>query len=258
MNRFVGELKVDPSLEFQRKRILRSAWAFVTQRVERHDAACLLPLGTGRPIVGDLVLARVNVIGHHTRLHLINGRKQLLFVGDEVVVVYGNRYASSQFEAVVPQTFGPCHLVASGGMASRALSWHDRLIKGPTHITPLGLVGDIHGTPLNLKRYALEERAVTRSAKVIAILGTSMDAGKTQTACYFARGLILAGLKVGFVKVTGTGAADDMGWLEDAGLIRFMTLPTVDFHQPICRVVKSLNKHWQRYVRIRVIVMSRW
>ncbi len=205
-------------------RLTRAAWAFTTRRVERSFATMITPCGA-QPQVGDLILARVDAIGHHANLHLRNGRRRHLFVGDEIIVAYGNRYASSQFEAQVPETYGPCHLVAGGGMASRALSWHRRIAKGPTHITPLGRVAFSDGTPMNLRHFALEPQGqIAATPPTIAVLGTAMDSGKTQSACYLARGLISAGLRVGYAKVTGTGAGGDIGWLEDAG-----ANPVLDF-----------------------------
>ena len=44
-----------------------------------------------------------------------------------------------------------------------------------------------------------------------------MDAGKTQTATFLVRGMVTAGLRVGYAKVTGTGAGGDIWWLKDAG-----------------------------------------
>jgi hypothetical protein len=137
-----------------------------------------------------------------------------------VVVAYGNRYASSQFEAIVPGTLGPCHLVAGGGMASRAVSWHRSIVRGPTRITPLGLVARADGRRINLRDFALRPLQLQEGnhrPTTIAVLGTSMDSGKTQSACFLARGLIAAGLRVGYAKATGTGAGGDVGWLEDAG-----------------------------------------
>jgi dethiobiotin synthetase len=51
-----------------------------------------------------------------------------------------------------------------------------------------------------------------------------MDSGKTQTAAYLVRGLTLAGLNVGYAKVTGTGAGGDTWLLHDAG-----AHPVIDF-----------------------------
>ena len=208
-----------------RMRLRQASWAFTTRRVPKGAGSTVLPL-TGSPRVGDLILARVDVIGHHANLQLVNGRPRHMFPGDEIVVAYGNRYASNQFESYVPDTLGPCHLVAGGGIASRADSWHVRIRKGPTHITPIGLVGDSEGNRINVADYALEPVTLTDDYEptTIAVLGTAMDSGKTQTCVHLVRGLIGAGLRVGYAKVTGTGAGGDLWWLKDAG-----ASPVLDF-----------------------------
>jgi hypothetical protein len=199
-------------------RLRHAAWAFTTRRVPRGAACSILP-PRGKPRAGDLVLARVEVLGHHGYLHLVNGRRRHLFVGDDVVVAYGNRYASNQFEALVPDTLGPCHLVAGGGMASRAISWHVSISKGPTEITPIGLLAGPDRERINLRSFALDPVSAPRDYRPtpIAVVGTSMDSGKTQTAVHLVRGLIAGGLRVGYAKVTGTGAGGDYWWLKDAG-----------------------------------------
>ena len=205
-------------LSRDRIRLRLAAWAFTTRRVPRGAAGRILP-AQGVPQAGDVVLARVDAIGHHANLHMVNGRMRHLFAGDEIVVAYGNRYASSQFEARVPQTLGPCHLVAGGGIASRAISWHARISRGPTQITPLGLLANGEGKPLNLRDFALDPIDPPQDFRPtsIAVVGTSMDSGKTQSAVHLVRGLIAAGLRVGYAKITGTGASGDYWWLKDAG-----------------------------------------
>ena len=199
----------------------RTPWAFSTRRVERSAAKTLITEAT--PKAGDLVLARVDALGHHANLQLPEGRRRRLFPGDTIVVAYGNRYACEQFEAEVPTGLGPCHLVAGGGIASRALSWHDQISRGPTRITPLGLLGDEACQVLNLRDFAIAPPATTRPKPgVIAVLGTRMSAGKTQTAAFLLRGLRAAGYRVGYVKVTGTGAGGDTWLLRDAGADRVL------------------------------------
>lgn len=195
----------------------RASWAFSTRRVLQGDWSTIP--ATGTPSAGDLLLARVDTIGHHDGLQLPNGRRKQLFVGDVIVVAYGNRYACNQFEALVPDTMGPCHLVAGGGIAGRVVSCHDRIVKGPTHITPLGLLANANGERANLRHYALEPSGTVGapSPTVVAVVGTAMDSGKTQTSAYLVRGLIAAGLRVGYAKVTGTGAGGDTWLLKDAG-----------------------------------------
>ena len=200
-------------------RLRRASWSYMTHRVDQGMATRLIN-GDVVPQAGDVVLARIDALGHHANLHLPNGRKRHLFVGDEVVVAYGNRYASSQFEARVPDSLGACHLVAGGGMAGRAVSWHRSIVRGPTRITPLGLVARVDGRRINLRDFALRPLQLQEAdhrPTTIAVLGTSMDSGKTQSACFLARGLIAAGLRVGYAKATGTGAGGDVGWLEDVG-----------------------------------------
>ena len=195
----------------------RASWAFSTRRVLQSDWS-ILP-ETGVPTAGDLVVARVDTIGHHDGLQLTNGRRKHLFVGDEIVIAYGNRYACNQFEAHVPDTMGPCHLVAGGGIAGRVISCHERIVKGPTNITPLGLLANPDGKRVNLRDYALKriEEMSAPCPTIVAVVGTAMDSGKTQTSAYLVRGLIAAGLRVGYAKVTGTGAGGDTWLLRDAG-----------------------------------------
>lgn len=171
------------------------------------------------PRAGDLVLARVEKLGQHRTIHLPNGRRQSLFEGDEILVAFGNRYAPDQFEAEVPDSLEACHLVASGGVAAKAISWHQRM-SGPTRLRPLGLVARWPGgEPLNVAEAAMASDATpTRAGKpVIAVAGTAMNAGKTTTAASLARGLKRAGFRAGYAKVTGTGAGGDPWLLADAG-----------------------------------------
>ena len=205
-------------------RLRRASWAFTTRRVRKPVQAQLEK--DIRPAVGDLVLARVDRIGHHSGLQLADGRRSTMFVGDQIVVVYGNRYAPNQFEAVVPESLGPCHLVAAGGVAGKTLSWHSKISKGPTEITPLGLLLGDTGRPINLRDHALPhaDRVPTPHPPVIAVVGTAMDSGKTQTCAYLVRGLRHAGLRVGYAKVTGTGSGGDTWLLHDAG-----ARPVLDF-----------------------------
>lgn len=205
-------------------RLRRAAWSYTTRRVG-HGVYGLTDARRS-PVAGDLVLARIDAIGHHSGLQLPDGRRRTLFVGDEIVVVYGNRYAPNQFEAVVPKTLGPCHLVAAGGLAGKALSWHSSITKNPTRITPQGLIAGPDGEPVNLRDHALPsfDRLPRSCPPTIAVVGTAMDSGKTQTSGYLVRGLTLSGLRVGYAKITGTGAGGDPWFLRDAG-----AHPVLDF-----------------------------
>lgn len=112
------------------------------------------------------MLAKVTKIGHHAGLELAHGRRSALFVGDEIVVCYGHRYAPDQFEAQVPPDLGPCDLVVPG-VAARMNLRHANT-KAPTSIEPIGLLANANNQRINLKDTALPKLnsyflALTRS-----------------------------------------------------------------------------------------------
>lgn len=175
-----------------------------------------------RPQAGDLVLARIDTLGHHSKLESPEGRRVQLYESDLILVAFGQRYAPDQFEAIVPDDLGPCNLVASGGLAGRVISRHPRARRATT-ISPIGLVADAAGEVLNLSRFSLPRKPMpTRRPRVIAVVGTSMNAGKTTAAAALIHGLSRAGLRVEATKVTGTGSGNDYWSMRDAGALRVL------------------------------------
>jgi hypothetical protein len=171
-----------------------------------------------------VVLARVVKLGQHVAIQLADGRRASLFEGDEILVAYGDRYAPDQFEGEVPDNLGATHLLAAGGLAGTVISAHSSM-KAPTLIQPLGLLTDARGV-VNLRRCAPFAAVAPQDAKrlrrvgtplVIAVLGTSMNSGKTTTVAAIVRGLSKAGLVVAAGKATGTGAPGDPGLFRDSG-----------------------------------------
>ncbi|MDJ0936091.1 MAG: hypothetical protein QNI93_11875 [Kiloniellales bacterium] len=190
--------------------------SYATRRIALGDAAVLFSFGV-RPQAGDLVLARIDRIGHHRRIENPEGRRGQLYVGDEVLLCFGARYASDQFEALVPKRLEPCHMVAGGGIAALCINRHGAT-RPATQITPIGLVADVEGRILNLKDYALSgARPISARPYTLSVVGTSMNAGKTTTIAGMVRGLSSNGLKVAVGKVTGTGAGGDRWAYVDAG-----------------------------------------
>jgi hypothetical protein len=195
-------------------------FAFSTRRVETRDA-CLLATGDVQPRAGDVVLARVTQVGHHRRLELPSGRRSDLREGDEIVVAYGNRYAPDQFEAEVPPDLGPCHLAAGGGLAGIVVSRHESA-SAPTALEPIGLLAREDGKPMTLADWALPEPPDMPRPLTMAVVGDSMNGGKTTTAAGLVAGLCAQGRRVGAAKVTGTGAGGDLWRFGDAGAARVL------------------------------------
>ncbi|MGJ7440656.1 DUF1611 domain-containing protein [Aquipuribacter sp. MA13-6] len=208
--------------------VAKRAWT--TRHVSLHSARRLVQ---DTPRAGQVLLARVVELGQHRRLESPHGRRQTLHVGDEVVVVLGDRYAPDQFAAHVPDDLESCHLVAGGGLASRVVHSHAAM-RSATLLQPLGLLADESGRPLDvadhdaLAPWGTEtERTHHREDAgpvVIAVAGTAMNSGKTTAAAALVRGAHLAGMHVGAAKVTGTGSGNDVWTLADAG-----ARPALDF-----------------------------
>ena len=204
-----------PAIALNPGRLAKTKMAFTTRRVHSADLRAI-DTEFENPAPGDLVLARVEKIGQHTGLQLQNGRRAAIHTGDEIIVAFGERYAPDQFEAEVGVENGQCHLIAAGGLAGRVLCSHARMAPA-TVLAPVGLIANRDGRTVNLRDYALSPVSYVGGLPVLAVLGTSMNAGKTTTAASLVRGLTLAGKRVGAAKVTGTGAGGDIWSFTDAG-----------------------------------------
>lgn len=170
------------------------------------------------PREGDLVLARVEVVGQIGRLELPSGRRAALFPGDDIVAVYGGCCAPEQHEAQVPSDLGACDLVTGGGVAGLVLSTHSK-VGAPTRIQPLCLLADTDGRRLNLADWRLpflpRERTDVRPTTLV-VMGTASRSGTGSVAGALVQGLVRSGRTVGAAKVTGTGGGD-MWLLADGG-----------------------------------------
>ncbi len=205
------------------KRLAAAKRSFVTRNMCVDDFHYLVD-GNIKPTAGDLVLARIDKLGQHQRIELTNGRRAHLFPGDEVIVSYGSRYAPDQFLADLPESMAPCSLVAAGGIASNVTAKHSRM-KNATKITPLGFLAAHNKKIINLRDRQLPDTAPSNNCPmVLAVVGSSMNSGKTTTMAFLARGLVRAGLSVGAAKITGTGAGPDFWKIKDAG-----AYPVIDF-----------------------------
>lgn len=192
--------------------------AYSTRRLDLRDADQLV-LPDRAPRAGDVVMCSVVELGQHAHLELVTGRRAKLFPGDNVIVAYGERYATDQFHARLPADFSICSLAAAGGIAGEVVDKHDSMRKA-TRIRPLGLLADRRGAALNLASGAIPAVAVDPAARrpgVITVLGSSMNAGKTTTAANIIRSLVRQNLRVGALKLTGTGSGGDCWLFLDSG-----------------------------------------
>lgn len=237
-------LPAEQLLPLHPTRLQRAKTAYTTRFLADRladDATCY-SLRTGpdvTPRPGDVVLARVTEIGKHKRIETEHSRRAHLFVGDEVLVAYGHRYAPDQFEAEVPEDLSTAHLIAAGGIIGRVTAQHAS-IDCATLLEPIGLLADDDGVvtlerlaPLSATEPPADPESVpndTARPTVVAVLGTSMNSGKSTTLANLVHGLSKSGLTVAAGKVTGTGAGGDPRMFADAGASR--VLDFTDFGHP--------------------------
>lgn len=197
-----------------------------------------------KPSPGDLCLARVTRLGQHRHIELVSGRRAQMNVGDTLILAFGNRYATDQYDALVPPTLDACHLVAAGGIASMAVSRHISM-KPPTEIRPLGILRDAKGVALNLSRWGWPGVGTPVGAAsqphMVVVAGSSMNAGKTTLCANVIRTLRDCGLSTAALKLTGTGSGGDIWKYLDAGAIEAMDFGNVGLASTAGMDVRALD-----------------
>lgn len=195
---------------------------YALRRIPHDTIASLLPLPES-PQPGDIVLTRLEKIGRHTRLELTSGRPATLQQGDLLAMVYGNRYATNQFEGYTGVNGLSCDLLSMGGLCGLVRSKSDSVVE-PSKLYVIGALGDADCRPLRLRDFALPPVSVARRPKVLVVCGTSMDAGKTYSAANLIAGLRRMKQPVAGIKLTGTVSGRDTWSMLDAG-----ASPALDF-----------------------------
>lgn len=196
--------------------------SYALRRIPQASLACLLPCPIS-PRSGDVVLARLEKIGKNARLELVNGRPATLHEGDHLAVVFGNRYASEQFEGYARADGDACDLLSMGGLCGLVTSKRAS-VPEPSKLHLVGAIGDADGYPLQLSNFVLPPVTVSSWPSVVVVCGSSMDAGKTHTAMSLVVGLQRQGHRVAGIKLTGTASGRDTWSLLDAG-----ANPALDF-----------------------------
>src|SRR5262252_4061320 len=150
---------------------------YVLRRVPAAAFGSVVPF-TDSWSAGDIVLARVEKIGKNARIELTNGRPCALHVGDLLAVVFGNRYATMQFEGYARARGDECDLLSMGGLCGIVESRH-AAVPDASRLRLIGALGDGEGRRLKLRSFALPAPTITRRPRVVVVCGSSMDAGKT-------------------------------------------------------------------------------
>jgi hypothetical protein len=188
---------------------------YALRRVPATTFKTLLPLPE-KPQTGDIALAEIESIGKNARLELASGRLCMLHEGDLLAVVFGNRYATKQFEGYARRDGQRSDLLSIGGLCGIVESRHAS-VGAPTRLRQLGAIGDADMRPLRLRDFSIESAPTTKRPSVVAVCGTSMDAGKTYTVASLITGMRRGDVNVAGIKLTGTAAGRDTWSMLDAG-----------------------------------------
>lgn len=210
-------------------------YGFATQAVPMEAMSGIIGVPS-RPRTGDLVLAEVISIGQYAKIENRSRSVLDLFTGDRFVGVFGNSYATDQFEGYVPEWGAKqCDMLSIGGVLGEVVSKHAAM-KRPTRVKIHGAVCDQNGTALSTVSFGLKPPPTGKSAtvgkkipEIILVVGSSMNAGQTTVCGTLARALRLAGYTVGLTKITGTAASKDRRFFKSCGAIRVLDFTDAGF-----------------------------
>ena len=181
------------------------------------------------PEIGDLAYGTVKSLGFHSTLENKEGRIHAINDGSRSVFVFGTRYAPDAYEGILPEQLPrEADMLARSGIVG-LVSRKNENIKDPTRVQIHGYICDKNGGVLNTRNFPLikdpkQQTKTLRRAKLILVVGTAMNSGKSLTAASICWALTAMGHKVRGCKVTGTASLKDILHMEDAG-----ASPVADF-----------------------------
>lgn len=217
------------------KRVHLQKIASVTSRLHLRPQAVL---GNEIPAVaGTVVAARVLTSRRsYNALENPQGRQVPLRPGDVIAGALGFRHALHGFAGVVPETVAvgdTLQLLNLGGVIGQSVGDAPMLGK-PFDVEILGAVLDFpdgartRGVPATIGAHALSAVAMPKQLPpIVALVGTSMDTGKTTASSALVSGLSDQGFRVACGKLTGVSLRRDMLMQEDNGA--FLTANFTDF-----------------------------
>jgi len=173
------------------------------------------------PVVGDVVYGEITRIGQHDQLENRSGRIHRVQPGSKGIFVFGNRYATDAFEAVVPdETHRTVDLIARSGVIGSVRVRNSRAAD-PTRVRIHGKVYTADSVPVNTLDHGMTPakrrlKKLPRSS-LILVVGTSMNSGKSTASVACCWALSSMGHNVRSSKATGTASLKEILHMNDAG-----------------------------------------
>jgi hypothetical protein len=188
-------------------------------------------------------------------LEMVGGQLAPIRCGDLIAGVLGERQALKGYVGAIPADISPgdvLHILNMGGVIGLCSSANSDF-GAPLRVRVLGAVL-LDGKPANIIRYSVPWRPhLQRSAPVILVSGTCMNAGKTTVACEIVRILTDKGYRVAASKLAGVATQRDLLNMQAVGAIQALSfsdagLPSTT-HTDECIVpaakgiLAALNEH---------------
>ena len=199
-------------------------WTWGLRRLSPSELRVDPRRGSTEPRAGDVVVVRIEKIGYHSALVGRDNRKLRIYPGDRVVGVFGHRYATDAYEAVVDGT-EDLSLLTAGGMIGTVRSAHREMGRA-TSVSFVGYGTDLDGRRINLKErlFHPDVRRPEPKSPLIVVVGTGMNSGKTTVLSQTLHGLSRQGLRVAAGKLTGSVSnrdVDEMGAADAVSVLDF-------------------------------------
>jgi hypothetical protein len=183
------------------------------------------------PVEGGVVAVRVlSSKGTYNQLELPSGRFSSVKQGDVLAVALGHRKALFGYSGYVPEKIVPgdkLNLLNLGGVLGVCDSINPDLGE-PFICEVLGQVlhfpylAERIGVPAHISQGAipLVGKVELNGIPVVALVGSSMNAGKTAAACALVQAFAHRGMAIAAGKATGVSLRRDVLAMEDAGASR--------------------------------------
>jgi hypothetical protein len=178
---------------------------------------------------GTVIAARVlNAKSTYNTLEDVHGRMVALHPGDVIAGALGHRDALYGHAGRVPDAVAvgdELRLLNLGGVIGQTDPVQGGTMEEPFRLEVLGsglefpYFGRRVGLPAQIARAALPVRVPhpDELPPLVALVGTSMDAGKTTAAAALVRALVRRGLTVAAGKMTGVSLRRDVLMMQDCG-----------------------------------------
>ena len=178
-----------------------------------------------KPEIGDVAYGRIIRLGEHKSLENGQGRIHNIYKGTKALFVFGHRYAPDAYEGLIPEeNYHEVDLMARSGLIGKVITKSGKVID-PTRIELLGYACNERGKVINTRDYSIVSPKVSEKkyprSKLILVVGTAMNSGKSAAAAACCWTLNVAGREVRAAKITGTASLKDILNMNDAGATRY-------------------------------------